>query len=152
MRYLDGTWLVPFGTAEGAGFGTGDGTVSGEVLRGTLRWANYPRKREDGVWTPNIRGAIRTEDGAEVIASMHGQSVEETTPTGLRRAILVRLELLSDDDAYRWLNTTFVVGEGEIDAEAEEIWIDAYVCINEMAAYPPGLGDAPPKQFRQAER
>jgi hypothetical protein len=48
MRYADGSWARPFGGREGAGFGSGDGTVLGDVLQGTVRWANAPRRREDG--------------------------------------------------------------------------------------------------------
>jgi hypothetical protein len=35
--------------------------------------------------------------------------------------------------AYRWLNTCFLVGEGEIDEEQEVWWLEAYVCVNERA-------------------
>lgn len=86
MRYTEGAWIRPFGTVEGAGFGSGEGEVSGPVLRGTLRWANAPRRREDGVWTPNLRGVITTEDRAEILTSLRGQSVQEAT--GGLRAIL----------------------------------------------------------------
>src|SRR2546422_7292503 len=88
MRYVEGAWVRPFGAAEGAGFGWGEGTVSAEVLHGSLRWANYPRGREDGVWTPNLRGVITAEGGAEILISLHGQSVQEATSGGVRRAIL----------------------------------------------------------------
>ncbi len=70
MRYEKSAWVEPFGTAEAAGFGWGEATVSGEVLRGTGRWANYPRRLEDGVWTSNARGVIRTDDGAEILFSL----------------------------------------------------------------------------------
>jgi hypothetical protein len=149
MRYAEGAWVRPFGTAEGAGFGWGEGTVSGEFLQGTVRWANYPRKREDGVWTPNLRGVIRAEDGAKILISLHGQSVQEETPGAARRAILTRVELLSDHENYRWLNTSFIVGEGEIDEETEEWWVQAFVCINEMVQHAPAIGSAPPERFRQ---
>jgi hypothetical protein len=150
MRYADAAWIRPFGTAECAGFGWGEGTVTGDVLRGQVRWANYPRRREDGVWTPNLRGAIRTEDGAEVLISLHGQSVQEESTTGVGRAILTRIELLSAvGGKYGWLNTSFIVGEGEINEETDEWWIQAYVCINEVVAHPPAIGDMPPEPFRQ---
>jgi hypothetical protein len=152
MQYAEGAWARPFGSAEAAGFGWGEGTVSGDVFHGTLRWANYPRRREDGVWTPNLRGVIRTEDGAEILISMHGQSVKEETWRGVARAILARVELLSDHESYRWLNTGFIVGEGEIDEEREAWWLEAYVCINEVVEHPPALGQAPPERFRQARR
>lgn len=150
MRYDDAAWIQPFGEGERTGFGWGRGTASGDVLSGSVQWANHPRRREDGVWTPNLRGVIRTEDGAEILVSLHGQSVVEQTRAGVRRAILTRVELLSGDDRYRWLNTSFVVGEGEIDEETDAWWIDAYVCVNEVVEHPPAAGQAPPDRFRQA--
>jgi hypothetical protein len=148
MRYADGAWARPFGGEEGAGFGSGQGEITGDALRGTLRWANAPRRREDGVWTPNLRGVLRTDDGAEILVSIHGQSVQEETGAGFRRAILARLEFLSEDERYRWLNTTFAVGEGEIDEETEAWWLDVSVCVHEVAAGPPAIGASPPDRFR----
>jgi hypothetical protein len=155
MRYVSSSWHAPYGTdpqsaAERLGFGQGDGEVTGE-LHGTVVWANYPRRREDGVWTPNLRGVVTTRDGRDLLLSVHGQSVEEYPP-GHRRAVTVRVELTSDDDAYRWLNTCFLVGEGEIDEDAEEWWLTTYVCVNEEAAGPPAIGADPPERFRQVGR
>jgi hypothetical protein len=64
MRYSRGSWHRPYtqGTEpaeEGFGFGQGDGELSGEI-EGSLVWANFPRHRQDGVWTPNLRGCITT--------------------------------------------------------------------------------------------
>ena len=56
--------------------------------------------------------------------------------------------LLTEHDRYRWLNSSFVVGEGEIDEETEKWWIHAFVCVNEVAEHPPGIGQAPPEAFR----
>jgi len=83
---------------------------------------------------------------ADILLTVHGQSVQERTGPG--RAIIARLELLTEYDRYRWLNTSFVVGEGEIDEETEEWWIHAFVCVNEVAEHPPGIGQAPPEAFR----
>jgi len=152
MRYTEGAWARPFGEAEAVGFGQGEGTVTGDVFRGTARWANFPRRREDGIWTPNLRGVITTDDGAEILVSMHGQSVQEDTPGGVGRAILVRLELLTEHEDYRWLNTSFLVGEGEIDEETDEWWVQTFACVNEVAAHPPAIGAPPPERFRQAGR
>ena len=146
MQYTDSSWHRPYGSEEGLGFGHGDGAVVGEI-EGSLVWANYPRRREDGVWTPNLRGMIRTTaDGYELVVSMHGQSVQATDAP--YRAILARVELTTDAERYRWLNTCFVVGEGEIDEETEKWWIHAFVCVNEVAEHPPGIGQAPPEAFR----
>jgi hypothetical protein len=150
MRYDRWSWHRPYGrepASEALGYGQGEGEVTGE-LEGTLLWANYPRRREDGVWTPNLRGFMTLGDGSEILVSVHGQSVKEVAPV-YRRAILARVELTTEADAYRWLNTAFVVGEGEIDEELAHWWLDAYVCVSEVAQGPPELGEAPPPRFRQ---
>jgi hypothetical protein len=148
LRYQEASWHRPYGGDEGLGFGQGDGTVSGE-LDGTATWANYPRRREDGVWTPNLRGVITTRGGEEVLLSIYGQSLEEDAPSS-RRAILVRIELTTEAESYRWLNTAFLVGEGEIDEERESWWLDVHVCINEVAQRPPAVDAEAPERFRQS--
>ena len=150
MRYGAASWHRPYSGEEGLGFGQGEGSVSGE-LEGVVVWANYPRRREDGVWTPHLRGTISTPAGDEILVSVHGQSVEERDP-GQRRAILARVELTTDAERWRWLNTCFLVGEGEIDEERESWWLDTYVCINEQAHGRPAIGAEPPERFRQAGR
>ena len=80
--------------------------------------------------------------------SLHGQSVEEAAP-GARRALLVRVEVTTEAEPYRWLNTCFLVGEGEIDEERENWWLETYVCVNEVAEGPPALGTESPARFRQ---
>jgi hypothetical protein len=150
MQYSHGSWHRPYGPgdgAEGLGFGRGDGAVTG-LIEGSLVWANYPRRRQDGVWTPNLRGVISAPDGSEVLVSIHGQSIEEKAP-GHRRAILARVELTTEAEPYRWLNTCFAVGEGEIDEERVDWWLDTFVCVNEQAKGPPALGQEPPERFRQ---
>jgi hypothetical protein len=150
MRYIDASWHRPYGPdgdhAEALGFGHGDGLVTGEV-EGKLVWANYPRRRQDGVWTPNLRGMLTATDGSQLLVSVHGQSIQEDA-AGNRRAILARVELTSEAEPYRWLNTSFIVGEGEIDEERENWWLETYVCVNEQAQGPPALGARPPEKFR----
>jgi hypothetical protein len=154
MRYLEASWHRPYDhvgeDGEAIGFGHGDGSVSGEI-EGTFVWANYPRRRQDGVWTPNLRGKVALHEGGEVLVSIHGQSVQETGPTP-RRAILARAELTTEASPYRWLNTCFLVGEGAIDEERENWWLDTYVCVNDQAQAPPALGAEPPTRFRQHGR
>jgi hypothetical protein len=118
--------------------------VTGEI-NGTVAWANYPRRREDGVWTPNLRGVITTGDGSDLLVSIHGQSVQEKDSG--RRAILARVEFTTDAESYRWLNRCFTIAEGEIDEERDRWWLDAYVCLNEVAERPPAIGADPPTDF-----
>jgi hypothetical protein len=150
MRYLRSSWHEPY--AEGAGhealgFGDGDGEATGE-LAGALIWANAPRRRDDGVWTPKLRGFLTTPGGEEILVSIHGQSVLEDSPSR-RRAVTARVELTTESKRYRWLNTMFCVGEGEIDEQREHWWLDVFACINEEAQGPPAIGAEPPERFRQ---
>jgi hypothetical protein len=77
MRYVAASWHRPYGSeregSEAIGFGHGDGKVTGEI-EGQMIWANYPRRRQDGVWTPNLRGMINARDGSELLVSINGQS------------------------------------------------------------------------------
>ena len=152
MHYSRASWHQPYGGsaergAEALGFGQGGGQVTGDI-EGTLKWANYPRRREDGVWMPNLRGFLTTRDRKDILISIHGQSVDEHAP-GRRRAVTARIELTTEVESYRWLNTCFVVGEGEIDEERKEWWLTTYVCVNEEAQGPPSIGVEPPARFRQ---
>jgi hypothetical protein len=47
---------------------------------------------------------VISDDGHELVLSVHGQSIEEQAP-GQRRAILARIELTTEAEPYRWLNT-----------------------------------------------
>jgi hypothetical protein len=148
---MDASWHRPFGSRNGdeeaLGFGHGEGVISGEI-EGKVVWANYPRRRQDGVWTPNLRGMIAARNGGELLVSIHGQSVQEDA-SGDRRAILARIELTTEAEPYRWLNTCFLIGEGEINEGHEDWWLDLYVCVNERAHGPPAIGAHPPERFRQ---
>ncbi|MBI4415948.1 MAG: DUF3237 family protein [Euryarchaeota archaeon] len=140
----EGVWLRPFGEKEAAGFGSGDGEVRGERLRGRMVWSNHPRRREDGVWCPDCHGYITTEDGAQILVSIRGYSVREETPD-VRRAILTTVSFQASDPRYRWLNFVIGVGEGEIEenprdkSDLDHWWLHVYACVNEVAKAPPAI-------------
>ena len=138
-RYEESSFHRPFGGSEGFGYSVGTGEMTGDLLSGQLRWSNYPHRREDGVWTPDLRGYIQTGDGAEVLITMQGLAVLGDTP-GTRRAVLARIELLASDERYSWLNTRFVVAEGEFDESLNGWWVDCHLCINTTVDYPPMTG------------
>ncbi len=90
-----------------------------------------------------LRGITKGRDGSELLLSIHGQSVEERASRH-RRAILARVEITTEANPYRWLNTCFLAGEGEIDESRENWWLDTYVCMNEQAQGAPALGSDRP--------
>src|SRR4051812_19410163 len=57
-----------------AGWGLGEGTVTGERLRGSMQWSNPPTRRGEDCWLPNVRGVITTADGAELMVQLTGRT------------------------------------------------------------------------------
>jgi hypothetical protein len=56
---------------EGHELEIGDGMCEGR-LKGRFNVANSPRRRVDGTYIADIRGAIETDDGATVLLEAHG--------------------------------------------------------------------------------
>lgn len=102
--------LGPEGSPEGQFFFFAEGRCEGRI-QGTLRGANHPRRRGDGVFEPNFQGVIVTDDGATIFHDCRGYG--RAHPVG-RRQVVVTAFHLSDDPRYQWLNTTLAVGAGEV--------------------------------------
>ena len=140
----EGVWLRPYGDHEAAGHGSGDGTLDGDRIRGRLTWSNHPRKREDGVWCPNLTGYVTTDDGAQVLVEIQGYSVREDTKE-VRRAVTVTARFQAADPKYRWLNFVIGAGEGEIvesDTDKSDLdhwWLQIYAVVNETAKAGPAI-------------
>jgi len=132
----EGVWLKPYGEAEAAGFGAGVGSMKGTRLSGKLAWANHPRRREDGVWCPDVHGSIATADGAQLLFEMRGYSVLEKAKREMRAITAVFL-FQASDPRYKWLYTTVAPAEGEIDEEAGRVTLRVFACVNEAAPGPP---------------
>jgi hypothetical protein len=115
------------------------GTMKGPKLGGMVAWANHPRRREDGVWLPDVHGSIATADGAKLLFEMRGYSVLEKA-AGERRAITAVLLFQASDPRYKWLNTAVAPAEGEIDEETGRVSLRVFVCVNEVASGPPAVG------------
>src|SRR5512146_363016 len=67
----------PYGGEEGAGYGEGDGTVTGPRLQGAIRWVNHPHRRSDGSMLPDAHGIIVTHDHAVIRFTLQGRTVFE---------------------------------------------------------------------------
>ena len=94
-------------------YGTMDGTLSGDRLRGTLRLTNLAARRADDVNMPTLRGLLETEDGAVVYVEMNG--IATLRAADQARVFVTSLTFRTGDDRYGWLNTTFAVLEGVLD-------------------------------------
>lgn len=159
MQYTgDSSWHSPYQRRDGQegeqelGYGTGDGTVTvtvtGELLEGTLTWVNTPERREDGVWMPDLRGLIKASDGGDLLLTFAGLSIDGDWPEP-RRSIIGHVGLITEHPPLRWLSTSWLAGEGEINARILQWWFDANASVNDTVEYPPAIGFPPPDRFRQ---
>ena len=97
---------------EGQSFLLVEGGCEGR-LRAVLRAANFPRRRTDGVFTPDFRGVLETGDGAVILFEWWGYGT--TTANGERR-LAGTITHLTDDERYRWLNEVVGVLGGKVAA------------------------------------
>lgn len=135
LRYQDlpfGTKKIvmvrPYGGEEGTAYGEGDGTVTGERLRGQVRWVNHPHRRSDGVMLPDAHGLIATGDGAMVMFTLQGRTVFRGEAGGQ----LLTVTFEAEDERYRWLCDGLCVLEGTISAERLSMQARIYQCVHEL--------------------
>jgi hypothetical protein len=129
LQYIGDFHLArPYGGEAGTGWGRGEGVARGARLNGVMAWSNHPARRGDGAMLPNARGVITTEDGAEILFDLSGRTVwlERDGHEVGRQLLTVVME--SEHDDYLWLNNTFCVGEGVIDARTMTSHIDVFQC------------------------
>ena len=100
--------------AGGQIYGTMEGTVAGEALRGTLRLTNLALRRPDNVNLPTLRGVLDTHDGAAVYVELDG--IATLRPSDQARVFVTSMTFRTGDARYTWLNTTFAVLEGVLDS------------------------------------
>lgn len=99
--------------AGGQLYGTMDGSVSGDRLRGTLRLTNLAARRPDNVNMPTLRGLLETDDGAVIFVEMNG--IATLRAEDQARVFVTTLTFRTGDARYAWLNTTFAILEGVLD-------------------------------------
>ena len=64
------------------------------------------------MWCPDCRGFIATDDGAKILFTVQGYSLDETT-SSVRRAIAAAVWFRAQDERYRWLTTTDASAKGK---------------------------------------
>ena len=119
----DAAVVGPDGRA-GEYLGDGDGTATGERLRGHLRFSFYsgnclvPRiRRGEAVpdrlhlCTINPGGYIDADDGARIAFDGNGFGLRSSE----RYRVSMRVAFRTDDARYAWLNTLLGVMDGEFD-------------------------------------
>jgi Protein of unknown function (DUF3237) len=106
--------------------GVSSGRVSGPRLHGSLRpgiSGDWVTIRQDGSWSLDVRSAITTDDGANVLYSYHGVA---TPVDGGRMRIRGAPRFETGDDRYAWLNTVQAVAVGVADPRTRTALYDIY--------------------------
>ena len=132
LTYQGGFTLVqPYSGEEGAGFGIGEGRVSGAHLAGRVRWANHPRRRSDGTMLADAAGVILTEEGVPILFSLQGLTIPLQVGAGGRRWHLLTTRFEAEAEPYRWMNQTLCIAEGSIHPETLQLQLRIYACVDE---------------------
>lgn len=102
--------------AGGQIYGTLEGEVRGEGLRGALRLTNLAPRRPDNVNCPTLRGLLTTDDGATAYVELDGLANLRASDNA--RVFATSLTFRTGDLRYAWLNTFLGVVEGVLDTVA----------------------------------
>jgi hypothetical protein len=116
-----------------------EGTIEGERVRGGHKAMNKSVVRSDNVVTPDIRGVLTTDDGAEVYYEIRGYGID----VGGLRHFKGSMYFLTDASKYEWLNTVVGVMEGRYARDRDGSLIgtfQVYECVWESESVQPRLG------------
>jgi hypothetical protein len=96
--------------------GKGEGSVEWAGSSGSIEWTNFPQRRPDGVFMPDVTGVIRLANHEHpVLYRMHGISL--TPDDRDRRLFAGPIRWYTDDPDLHWLNDRWGYEEGELDRE-----------------------------------
>ncbi|MDQ3698640.1 MAG: DUF3237 domain-containing protein [Gemmatimonadota bacterium] len=95
-------------------YGTMEGIVAGENVRGMMRLTNLAQRRPDNINLPALRGLLDTDDGAKIYVELNGIATLRTTDQA--RVFVTSLTFRTGDARYAWLNSTFAVLEGVLES------------------------------------
>jgi hypothetical protein len=115
-----------------------EGTISGERIRGGHKAMNKSVLRSDNVVTPDIRGILTTDDGAEVYYEIRGYGIDID---GFRN-FTGSMYFLTDTEKYEWINTVVGAIEGRYTRDHEGYLIgtfQVYECVSEGYKIEPRL-------------
>ena len=126
--YIDGTY-AEVELYEGAFlqvFGRGEGTVDWDGRAGSVEWTNFPPRRPDGVFLPDMTGVIRL-DGSDRPIMYRLQGISLLPDEDGNRLFSGPVRWYTDDPDLLWLNDRWGYEEGGLDLETLRFHTRAYV-------------------------
>ena len=112
-----------------------EGRCEGQIA-GALRASNSPRRRADGVLTPDFRGVVQTDDGATILFTWRGYGIAGTD--GVNR-LVGTMTHVSDAESYGWLNTVVCAVAGVVEPRANSAKLDVVLEVSQLVWEPPKL-------------
>ena len=96
--------------------GRGEGSIDWAGKTGRIEWTNFPSRRPDGVYLPDITGSIHLDDNDHpILYRMQGISLLADEQG--RRLFAGPVRWYTDDPDLIWLNDTWGYEEGQLDLE-----------------------------------
>ncbi len=106
--------------------GRGDGTVDWSGESGRVEWTNFPQRRPDGMYLPDITGVIHLEGRSRpVLYRMQGISLLPDAEG--RRLFAGPIRWYTDDPDLLWLNDLWGYEEGALDLDTLRFRTRAHV-------------------------
>lgn len=109
--------------------GRRDGQVAGSV-----RAANFPRRRTDDTLSPDFRGVLETTDGATILFTLRGYV--HTADDGVRQ-LVGAMTHISDDERYQWLNHVVCAVAGVVQPGVDGHGSEVVLEISQLIWEPP---------------
>ena len=107
-------------------FGNGYGAVAWDDIPGRIEWANFPARRPDGVFMPDVTGVIELEGhDNKVLYRFQGISLEPDADG--RRLFSGPVRWFTGEPELAYLNDRWGFIEGQIDVETGRLRTAAYV-------------------------
>lgn len=104
---------VDYGS-DGQLYGTMEGTLVGDRLRGQLRLTNLAARRADNVNLPTLRGLLTAEDGETVWVQLDGVATLRSSDGA--RVFVTSASFRTGSERYAWVNDVLGLVEGVLDA------------------------------------
>lgn len=127
LQYREGMSAVTSPEGKiGQYLGSGDGTINGQPLQGTVRWDLYEVVGETRCQT-NFAGIIETDGGGQIHfgAKGFGMVPDPSKPNEWRMVSAVQFD--TKDNRYEWLNTVLGLWDGKFDMETYHHHYQVYV-------------------------
>ncbi len=132
---------------EGVIIGSGNGTVRGPKIRGSIQWSFYAAEcaylltrvgaepsAEQHLCKTNPGGIIETDDGALIRFDAKGYGFRGPDPAYPHMwRLTMALQFATEDERYQWLNTTLGIWEGEFDERVGQARYRAYAAVNRFS-------------------